>query len=137
MSSRPASTDSSPLAPGQAGESPLQASAVASLWDIAGGDAGVVRELIDDYAAMARGVVADIERALSAGDARGAEHAAHSLKGSSAMMGAHLVKQASEIIERAAAAGDLAAARAGVPALLRAHEAALERLLAVRDEPAP
>lgn len=110
---------------------------MASLWDIAGGDAGIVRELIDDYAAMARGVVADIERALAAGDARGVEHAAHSLKGSSAMMGAHLVKQTSEAVERAAAAGDLAGARAAVPALVCAHEAALERLLAVRDEPAP
>lgn len=118
-------------------DSPLQENAIATLWDIAGGATEVVRELIDDYMEMAKNVVAEIEQALGAGDARGAEHAAHSLKGSSGMMGAHLVQRASQAIERACAAGDLAAARAELPALRTAHEATLVRLVTLRDEPGP
>lgn len=126
-----ASIDASDVAKGTEGA--LQQSVVDSLWDIAGGDASVVRELIDDYAVMAQGVLAEIEKALAGGDAKTAEHAAHSLKGSSAMMGAHLVRTASEAVERAAAGGDLDAARACLPALRRAHEAALAGLMALRD----
>jgi HPt (histidine-containing phosphotransfer) domain-containing protein len=118
-------------------DNPLQENAIANLWDLAGGEAEIVRELVSDYATMAKDVIATIEGALEASDARGAEHAAHSLKGSSAMMGAQLVREASEAIERAAAAGDLAAARAHLPGLHAAQEATLVRLRAACDEPAP
>lgn len=118
-------------------ENPLQENAIATLWDIAGGVTEIVRELIDDYTAMAKDVVAEIERALDANDARAAEHAAHSLKGSSGMMGAHLVQRATQAIERACAAGDLAGARAHLPELRSAHEATLVRLASLRDEPGP
>ena len=118
-------------------ESPLQENAIATLWDIAGGAPEIFQELIDEYLTMAKEVVAGIERALATSDARAAEHAAHSLKGSSAMMGAHHVKLACEAIERAAAGGDLAAARAIFPTLQTAHRATIESLLAARDAPAP
>lgn len=115
----------------------LQEQAIATLWDIAGGSVEIFRELVDEYATMAKEVVAALDRALAANDARAAEQAAHSLKGSSSMMGAHLVQKACEGIERAAADGDVGAARALLPALVRVHEETLQQLLAARDGPRP
>jgi HPt (histidine-containing phosphotransfer) domain-containing protein len=117
-----------------AGGNPLQENAVATLWEIAGGSIDLFRELIDEYVSTARQLVADIERGLAANDVEETERAAHSLKGSSSMMGAHLVQKASQAIEQAASSGDLAAARSLLPALCRVNEATLVRLLEVRDE---
>jgi HPt (histidine-containing phosphotransfer) domain-containing protein len=119
------------------GESPLQEHAIATLWDIAGGSTQIFQEIIDDYMTMAKQVVSEIEGAIATNDARATAHAAHSLKGSSAMMGAHLVQKTTEAIERAAVSGDLGAARALLPVLGKAHEATLAQLLLARDEPAP
>ena len=56
--------------------------------------------------------------------------AAHSLKGASAQMGARHVAAAALRIEKATAAGDLDAARASLPALRAAQQAAGPLLLA-------
>lgn len=118
-------------------ESALQSNALGSLWEIAGGSAEVFCELIDDFTSMAMETIATLEKALASGDAKAAEHAAHSLKGSSAMMGAALVRHASEAIEKAAAGGDLALARQGLAALREANEVTQKELALARKQPPP
>ena len=89
------------------------------------------------FAALADPTRRAILAELADHDATVTERKAHSLKGSSSMMGAHLVQKTSQAIEQAASEGDLASARALLPMLVRVHEATLERLLAARNAPAP
>lgn len=118
-------------------ESALQSNALESLWEIAGGSAEVFCELIDDFTSMAVETIATLEKALANGDAKAAEHAAHSLKGSSAMMGAALVRHASEAIEKAAARGDLTQAREGLVKLREADLVTRQELSLARKQPPP
>ncbi len=118
-------------------ETALRDTALVTLWDIARGDAQVVRGFIDHYVTMATSAVAGVERALAAEDLAGGERAAHSLKGSSGMMGAHLVQRSCELIEQACAGGDVATARAHLAALQAAHEATLASFRAAREAPDP
>ena len=57
-------------------ETALRDTALVTLWDIARGDAQVVRGFIDHYVTMATSAVAGVERALAAEDLAGGERAA-------------------------------------------------------------
>jgi HPt (histidine-containing phosphotransfer) domain-containing protein len=74
----------------------------------------VVAELVQLFIEHAPPKITAIREALVHGDAGAVKRAAHSLKGSSANVGARGMQQVCERIEHAAAAGDLA----GTPALL-------------------
>lgn len=114
-------------------ETALRDTALVTLWDIARGDAQVVRGFIDHYVTMATSAVAGVERALAAEDLAGGERAAHSLKGSSGQMGAQQLMFECAAIERAAAAGDLPAARDRFPSLEKKHQGAKNKLAALRE----
>jgi HPt (histidine-containing phosphotransfer) domain-containing protein len=98
-----------------------------------GGD----RELLGQVAAaflMERPrLVEQLEQALSAGDARRAQFAGHTLKGSVRCFAEETCDALAHAVESAAAAGDLPAARAAFKALetpLEQLSARLERFLA-------
>jgi HPt (histidine-containing phosphotransfer) domain-containing protein len=110
---------------------------VATLWDIAGGSIDLFRELVDEYILTANDLVTNVRNALSAGDLRGSERAAHTLKGSSGMVGLALVQEACASVEKASREGRLDEARALLPALEQEHEATLAWLREQRDNPVP
>jgi PAS domain S-box-containing protein len=74
------------------------------------GAPGFLRELIDLYLSDLPGRLAELERAVAAGDAPAVQRAAHTLKGSSANLGARRVATDCEAIERDARSGSLARA---------------------------
>ncbi len=97
------------------------------------GSPEVMRQLIDDFIDTAHRLVGAMYDAAEKGDAKALERAAHSLKGSSGQMGAQQLMFECAAIERAAAAGDLAAARERFPSLEKKHHGAKTKLAALRD----
>ena len=80
----------------------------------AGAEGHVVAELVGLFIEHAPPKITAIREAIAGGDAEAAKRAAHSLKGSSANVGARGMQQVCEQIEQAAAGGVLSQA----PALL-------------------
>ena len=68
---------------------------------------GFVRELVDAYVSDSAEQVAGIEAALAAGDADALVRPAHTLKSSSATLGAMELSATARTLEMAARAGDL------------------------------
>jgi CheY-like chemotaxis protein len=98
---------------------------------------GTFEQLIDDYLATGDRLLGNIERALELGDVKALEHAAHTLKGCAAQMGARRVAEAALAIEREAKAGEIGEAHAHLAPLLQAHDAARAALTWLQKEPAP
>lgn len=94
---------------------------IVSLKEMGGAeDPELFHELVDLFLHETPRLMGDLERALAAGDIRGVEHAAHSLKSSSANLGAVELSSLFREIESAGRRSDLAAA---VPLARRAPEA--------------
>lgn len=71
------------------------------------GDIGFVRDLVETYIADSADQVAAIEAALGAGDATALVRPAHTLKSSSATLGATELAATARTLELAARAGEL------------------------------
>jgi CheY-like chemotaxis protein len=94
-----------------------------------GFDAGELASLLTVYCDQAAAQVLELSGAVGRGDALAARETAHSLKGSSATLGALRVSGLAAEVEAAAAAGELSGSRA----LLEALDAGLEQTLRAFD----
>jgi len=77
------------------------------------GDIGFVRDLVETYVADSADQVAAIEAALDSGDAAALVRPAHTLKSSSATLGATELAATARTLEMAARAGDLSGDEVG------------------------
>ena len=95
-----------------------------------GGDRGFVRDLIDAYVADSAGQLEAIEAALAAGDAEALVRPAHTLKSSSATVGAMDLSSLARTLEMAGRSGTLgdAETRAAAGGLRDASDAAVRAL---------
>jgi PAS domain S-box-containing protein len=85
-----------------------------------GGDTEAIRQLVEVFRQDCSPLVADIEAAVKAGDARRLKAAAHTLKGMVAFFAADRATAAAVALEKLGEAGDLAGAAAAVSVLTRA-----------------
>jgi HPt (histidine-containing phosphotransfer) domain-containing protein len=92
------------------------------------GAARLLERLISTYLDSARKLVADAERALQADDANALRQASHTLKSSSANLGASELSARSAELESLARAGRVADARAQWPAVRSEFERAVRAL---------
>ncbi|PWC34467.1 histidine kinase [Azospirillum sp. TSO35-2] len=90
---------------------------------LCGGDTAMLAELLDDFVTIGRGVLADLDAALAAGDHGWVRACAHNLKGSSRNAGAKPLAEAARVLEQAAADG-------APPAILEPAAEALRRAFA-------
>ena len=81
--------------------------AFAQTLEMVGGDLGFVGQLVDEYRADGVSRVADMRTALAAGAGEDLRRAAHTLKGSSASLGANSLAAACREVEVAAREGRL------------------------------
>lgn len=77
------------------------------------GDVELRTLLIETFVRDSGSLLERLEHALAGGDCAAAEFAAHALRGAAANLAARQVEQSASTVERAAAAKDLGAARAG------------------------
>ena len=89
-------------------DAPIEAATLAELLETVGGDHDFLAELVETYRADCPRLLAELRAAVVAGDAPAARRAAHTLKSTSASMGALGLAAQCREIEAAAAAGDLA-----------------------------
>jgi two-component system sensor histidine kinase BarA len=82
-----------------------------------GGDPEFLADLIETYVTEASGLLSSLREALDKGDSEAARRAAHTLKSTSASLGALELSSDSGLVEKLAAESDLAAAAARIPAL--------------------
>ncbi len=115
-------------------EGPFDPAAFAALREILGPGGSALREMIDQYISTAADLVAQVSAALGRREADAVRHAAHSLKGAAAQMGARHVAAAALRIEKAAAAGDIDGAGAFLPVLKAAERAAEPLLIAACED---
>ena len=83
-----------------------------SLRENCAGDESLVNEVLELFRNEADGLLADVGKALQAGDATGVKRAAHRLKGALVSLGAKPSTEAARALEVSGGAGDLAAASA-------------------------
>ncbi len=103
--------------------------AIAELVDLEGGAPGFVGHMIATYLESAAALVGLAAACLASGDSAGAQRAAHSLKSSSANIGARDLSRLSREVELACARGFPAAARGLLPSLRRSWDTAREALV--------
>jgi two-component system, sensor histidine kinase len=89
-------------------DAPIDLAALAELLETVGGDRDFLAELVETYRADCPNLFAELRAAVSNGDAAAARRAAHTLKSTSASMGALGLAAECREIEAAAGAGDLA-----------------------------
>ncbi|WP_376958429.1 response regulator [Azospirillum sp. A26] len=78
---------------------------LAGLRALCGGDAEMLAELLGDFIAIGRGVIADLDKALDIGDRDRMRACAHNLKGSSRNAGARPLAEAARVLEQSATEG--------------------------------
>ncbi|MEW6208114.1 MAG: response regulator [Acidobacteriota bacterium] len=89
----------------------LDMSAIESLRELQGdGEDDLFREIVEIYIADAPAYIADISLAVESANAAAIERAAHTLKGSSASLGAHLLASACLEMEKLGRSGSLTGA---------------------------
>lgn len=101
------------------------------LQEITCGSQELLQEIVGEYIAMAADVFATLSGALGQSDVHQIGRLAHTLKGSSGMIGAVTVMRASEALEEAALTGDMTVVRAAFAALAARHAATLQKLRAL------
>ena len=94
------------------------------------GESSVFTSIVDDYCTQCAQLLSQMRDALDRRDGPSLKRAAHSLKGSSGMIGARRAMDHSLRMERAAVAGDFAAAETNLPVLQSCVEAACVALMA-------
>jgi PAS domain S-box-containing protein len=100
----------------------------AVLLDLLGGDAEAVEEILAEYLEDVPRQMKALDTALGEGDLEAARRQAHTVKGASANVGAKALRAVAYDVERAAAGGDAAGARALADSLAREFERLEERL---------
>jgi HPt (histidine-containing phosphotransfer) domain-containing protein len=95
-------------------DQPIDPTAFAELLENVGGDRAFLGELVETYVTDSPRLFAELRAAIFAGDAEVARRAAHSLKSTSASMGALPLSRLCREIELAAADGALAGLEASV-----------------------
>lgn len=95
------------------------------LEQITGGSAEMLRELLGDFADMSKKLVGDMSSGIERGDLKAVTRAAHTLKGSSGLIGAQALRFKCEALERAASTQGLEAARDVLPEVERTHAATM------------
>jgi HPt (histidine-containing phosphotransfer) domain-containing protein len=113
-------------------EPALDESAFQHLLDITGGDIDFLDELVDTYLEDGAAQVAAMRDAAAAGDAAAMLRPAHTLKSSSASVGAVVVAALSADLEAEARAGEVPDAVGRAAICAAAFEAARDALLAER-----
>ena len=88
----------------------LEPAAIERLREMAGGDAGFLKEMIDTFLADAPGMLAEMRQSLEQGDAVTLRRAAHSLMSNSADFGAQALAALSRELEMMGKAGMLGGA---------------------------
>ncbi len=97
---------------------------------LCGDDPALIREMLDEFITVSRGILADIRAAVTDRDPRGVQSGAHNLKGSARIAGALALAEAARTLEAAAPQADWP--RLDAQTALTAEElAAVERF---RDE---
>ncbi|WP_342358590.1 PAS-domain containing protein [Terrarubrum flagellatum] len=92
------------------------------LADLFGDDDATIARLIGTFVETTRASLSDIDHAFGDGNSSTIAEIAHRMKGSARMVGAQKLAQVAESIEKAAKAGDVAAARAHQRSLQSAAE---------------
>ena len=118
-------------------EMPLDPKVFGALRELTDEVPGALVDMVQQYLSTADELILDMTDSLARKDLSSARHAAHSLKGAAAQMGAKLVSAAALRIERAAAAGDVDTAQRVLPALKAAELAAAPALVAACESAAP
>ncbi len=103
---------------------------IAMLLDTIGGDTELLGELAQDFLDVADEQLAALEEAVNSGEAGMAREAAHSLKGSSATLGANRLSVMCADLERQARAGSLDEGPAQVRAILTEFARVKDELVA-------
>jgi HPt (histidine-containing phosphotransfer) domain-containing protein len=112
----------------------LDPAAMQNLLDITGGDAAFVDELVDTYLADGEQQLAAMREALATGDEGAMLRPAHSLKSSSANVGATVLAELCRAIEQDARAGSVPDAPARLETAATEFAAVREALLASRTQ---
>ncbi|HLA16674.1 MAG TPA: Hpt domain-containing protein [Candidatus Limnocylindrales bacterium] len=86
---------------------PIDEAAFAQTLDLVGGDREFLAELVETYGTDGQARIADMRSALAAGAAPELQRAAHTLKGSSATLGASHLAELCRSVEYAARDGDI------------------------------
>ncbi len=110
----------------------LDRETLANLLEVTGGDAAFLAEMIDAYFADAPPLLDAMAAAAAEGVAAALRRAAHSLKSTSATLGALALAARCRAVEAEAGAGRLADADANVAAAAAAYTAVRQALLAAR-----
>lgn len=103
--------------------------------DLGGPDS--LREILDAYLSDAQRLMGELEKAEGDHDARGLTMVAHTLKSSSALLGATHLSDLCRDAETAGRAGDVAAARALLPQLVSELHLVTDALRAYRARLGP
>jgi len=112
---------------------PLDPDTLAALLDSVGGDREFLAELFDTFTAEAPALLAAIEGGVAAGDAAALRHAAHTLKSTSASLGALPLSDLSKELEQAGRTGEIAAIAGRVQALRQLVEEAIAAMAAAAE----
>jgi HPt (histidine-containing phosphotransfer) domain-containing protein len=107
---------------------PIDDDAFGQTLEMVDGDLGFLGELVAAYRTDGQSRLADMRAALKAGDSEGLRRAAHTLKGSSASLGANDLAEACREVEAAARGGRLDGLGAGVDTIDARFAAALTEL---------
>ena len=97
------------------------------------GDVELRNLLVDTFVRDSGALLERLEHALSTGARSDAEFAAHALRGAAANLAARRVEEAAGVVERAANAGDLGAARSAQALIVVEVARLLDALRAVDD----
>ena len=94
-----------------------------------------VVELVDTYNGETADLIEQLRRALAAGDAAAFRRLAHSIKSSSASLGALAFSQSARELEMMGRSGDLSSAAPGVESLAAGFMRVKARLEELKNEP--
>jgi HPt (histidine-containing phosphotransfer) domain-containing protein len=107
---------------------PIDDAAFAQALDLVGGDAEFLAELVATYRTDGADRIAEMRTALAGGAAPELQRAAHTLKSSSATLGALALADACRAVEHAARDGALDGLAAPIDAIAAAFDAAVAAL---------
>jgi HPt (histidine-containing phosphotransfer) domain-containing protein len=113
---------------------PIDVEAFERLVDITGGDLAFIDELVDTYLEDGASQITALREASAAGDPAGVIRPAHTLKSSSANVGALVLAEACRSLEADGRAGAVPDLATRVEDCARGFEAARSALLAIRAD---
>jgi HPt (histidine-containing phosphotransfer) domain-containing protein len=112
---------------------PLDRSQIELLLSLDDGEGAALQEIVEEYLTMSAEGRVQLLRALDEGDTHGVEHAAHTLKGASANVGANALAEVCAAMETRARQAQLQ----GAAVLTERFESELSRARAALQDVAP